>query len=240
VCGFRVGATAVILDGRGRFDLFSVAAADATLHAVASAAPLTAAYPAGAVLVEVEANRFELMAQADGSRSLVRRTVDGATQPLVDGVVGMGVEPWGEASAPRISWDGVSGWASYGPAPPPPSSVDPQHVLADGETCVSVYVADTPRSRLRDRGEAGALVRIEPADLTDGPWCPGGTSGVGYDADLFRLRRVDLWLHVEALSASLRGPAGRLFSRGGSAAHAPLRWVPDRRVTVSATLRNAP
>ena len=60
-----------------------------------------------------------------------------------------------------------------------------------------------------------------------------------YDADVLRIRGLDIVMAVEVLSASLRGPAGRWFGRSGTAGHTPLRWVPDRRVRASVALRNA-
>jgi hypothetical protein len=232
--------TAAILDGRGRFELMTLASVDLARQQVTPAAPLSAAYAAGAVLVAVDVNRFELRAQPDGSQSLVRITDGGATQPIIDGVASLEIEAWGEAAAPSLRWDGVESWASYGPKPLPPSSRDPYGGFAAGETCVSIYDEGEPRTRLLSLGETGALVPLAPEDLDDGPWCPGNMDGLRYDADLFRLRRVDLRMRVEVLSATLRGPAGVLFRRGGSAAHAPIRWVPDRLVTMSVALRNAP
>ena len=228
VCGFTRGATAAIADGSGRFDLFEVASADASSRQVVPEARLTAAFPAGAVVVEVQTSRIELRSQADGSRSLSRMTAGGAVEPIIDGVLHAGIEPWGDASAPRLEWDGHTGWSSYGPRPRIP----------DLETCVVTYQAGEPVSRLATFGEAATLVALRRADLEDGPWCPGGVDGDGYDADLFRLRRIDIWLRVEVLSAMFRGPAGRLFSRGGAGAQTPARWVPDRLVRATVALRN--
>jgi Tfp pilus assembly protein PilW len=90
----------------------------------------------------------------------------------------------------------------------------------------------------RSTGDPLALEPLTAAGLEDGPWQAGGPDG-RYDTDLRGLRRVDVMLRFQVRSAVLRGPAGQLFDRGGGAGHAPLRWVPDRTVQTSITLRNA-
>jgi len=238
VCGFRPGVVAAIVDGRGRFDVFVVTATNAATRQLTPAAPLTMAYPEGSLVVEVNANRFALATQPDGSRSLVRELGTGVAQPIVDGVSRLGFVPWGEAGAPEVRWDGLSGWASYGPPPLSPVLLDPQNELPPGETCATSYVDFEPQTRLATIGERDAIVTLAPADFQDGPWCTGDTEDGRYDADLYRLRRLDVWLRAEVLSAAFRGPAGLLFGRAGSARD-PIRWVPDMTVKISIALRNA-
>ncbi|MEZ5283344.1 MAG: hypothetical protein R2712_00775 [Vicinamibacterales bacterium] len=84
--------------------------------------------------------------------------------------------------------------------------------------------------------DTDGLSRLRPVDLDDGPWCPDAWSSGRFDADLLRVRRIDIHLRVEARSARFRGPAGILFSRGGTAARNTPSWVADRRVTASVTL----
>lgn len=84
VCGFTRGATAAIADGSGRFDLFIVMATDQGLNSVSSSDVFAEPYPAGSVVIEVDAHTFRLDAQPDGSKTLVRETVAGAIQPIVD------------------------------------------------------------------------------------------------------------------------------------------------------------
>ena len=84
VCGFTPGTTAVIADGAGRHDVFSIAATNAGARRVTPSAALSRSYPAGAVVVEVDQFTFGLTRQPDGSYSLIRRTAAGATQPIVD------------------------------------------------------------------------------------------------------------------------------------------------------------
>ena len=94
VCGFTPGAVAAIADGSGRFDVFTVASTDASRREITPLLPFPSAYPAGSLVVEVDAHHFRLDDQADGSRSLVRETPGGATQPIVDNVAAMGIELW--------------------------------------------------------------------------------------------------------------------------------------------------
>jgi hypothetical protein len=42
---------------------------------------------------------------------------------------------------------------------------------------------------------------------------------------------------VEGLAAEFRGPAGALFSRGGTGAHDAPRWIRDRGLSVSVAVR---
>jgi Tfp pilus assembly protein PilW len=55
--------------------------------------------------------------------------------------------------------------------------------------------------------------------------------------DARRVERVDIALRVQSPSASLRGPAGRLFRRAGNAAR-PSQWVPDVETRISIAPRN--
>lgn len=84
VCGFTPGAAAVVVDASGRFDVFVVSATSPGLRRLTPDRALSRAYPAGSVVVEIEANSFRLDQQADGSFSLIRETAAGAVQPIVD------------------------------------------------------------------------------------------------------------------------------------------------------------
>ncbi len=89
VCGFRPGASVVIADGLGRFDLFTVIATNQGLNSISSSVAFAQPYPAGSFLIEVDAYTFRLDAAPDGSTTLVRETVAGAIQPIVDHVTGL-------------------------------------------------------------------------------------------------------------------------------------------------------
>jgi hypothetical protein len=55
--------------------------------------------------------------------------------------------------------------------------------------------------------------------------------------DQFHPREVELTLRVEAASASMRGPAGALFRRAGTAVRSA-SWVPDIELRTTVGVRN--
>jgi hypothetical protein len=96
-----------------------------------------------------------------------------------------------------------------------------------GENCTFLVVDGDHVPRLGTLGGSGLThVELTQAVLTDGPWCPDGLAPNRFDADLFRIRKVRVTLRVQAALASLRGPAGALFLKGGTA-RIGLRYVPD-------------
>ena len=80
------------------------------------------------------------------------------------------------------------------------------------------------------------LVKLPRAQLTDGPWCPDAGSPGRYDADLRRVRKISVTLRVQAATA-FRGPAGPLFTRGGTSRGSE-RYLPDHEITFDVTPRN--
>jgi len=92
LCGFSAGATAVVVDAAGRFDLFSVTATDALMHMLSPSSGFTAPYPAGSAVFEVASDTYRLESGADGTRTLVRETAAGAVQPMVDNVSELSLE----------------------------------------------------------------------------------------------------------------------------------------------------
>jgi hypothetical protein len=115
--------------------------------------------------------------------------------------------------------------------PPAPAEPDPLGVFADGEHCVAARGAAGPYSLLPALGP-DPLHEVTAAVLDDGPWCPHAWSADAYDADLFRIRRVDIHLRVAVLADEFRGAAGVRFSRGGTATD-PSAWVADRTLVTS-------
>jgi hypothetical protein len=184
------------------------------------------------------ANRVGLRTEPDGARTLVRTTWAGAVEPVIDSVVSIDFRILAAAAPPRIdeaTADGAEGLASYGPPPPRADDVDPDGLWPDGEHCAVTRDASGAFSRLTPWGGEGDAVQMPIADLLDGPWCPHPSAADAYDADLFRVRAVQLVLRLEATPARLRGAAGALFTRGGHAD--ALRWLPDRDLVLTIARR---
>ena len=111
-----------------------------------------------------------------------------------------------------------------------------------GENCT--FLVDplsehqVPRLPVLDAGGGvTALVKLTSAQLTDGPWCPDPTNANRWDADLLRIRRIGVTLRVQSANAALRGPAGVLFTHGGTSRNGN-RWLPDQQITFQVTPRN--
>ncbi len=83
-CGFRPGQAAVLYSSVGAETVSIDRAAEG---AVLLAAPLRVAFPASAVLCEINTVSYGTRHVADGSRRLVRLTTGGAEQPVLDNVV---------------------------------------------------------------------------------------------------------------------------------------------------------
>jgi type II secretory pathway pseudopilin PulG len=182
---------------------------------------------------------YSLKTDAAGTHQLAM--YDGTTNPdvpVVDNVVGLSFAYYGDPQPPIMRkpvTDPVGPWTTYG-APPYAAAVAP---FAAGENCTFVNDGSpTPRPRLATfAAPSDALVKLTPAQLTDGPWCPDDAAAGRFDADLLRVRRVAVTLRVQAGVAALRGPAGLLFTYGGTARSA-VAWVPDQEIHFDVTPRN--
>jgi hypothetical protein len=107
-----------------------------------------------------------------------------------------------------------------------------------GDNCVFLGNGTAmPAATLAVLGAGDALVSLNAAMLTDGPWCPDGVNPNRFDADLLRVRRVRVTLRVESAAASLRGPAGPLFAHAGSSS-AGHSFLPDHEIRFDVTPRN--
>ncbi len=241
VCGFTQGMRVLIFDRAGRHDLVTVDdVVGSELH-VSHSGLWAGAYDRGdAAAVEVDARTYYLRAAPGAPGQLVQYDGFATDRPVVDHVVSLGFEYYGAPEPPALreyadpSVD--PSHTTYGPPPPPASDDDPGDTWVAGENCVFARTAGVAVPRLAPLGGSTALVRLAPADLQDGPWCPDATRA-RYDADLLRVRRVHVRLRVQAAAAMVRGPAGSLFARGGTATVAA-RLVPDLQVDFDVSPRN--
>jgi len=241
VCGFTAGMRVILFDPRGRFDLATVIDVVGARVRVQHGG-LSSSYDGGAVMAEVMAPTYLVRSDvATGALQLVRYDGFRTERPVVDNVVDFRVEYFGEPAPPRplppvVADDPVRPATTYGPAPPDVGVNDARDAWGPGENCVFLDAAG-PVPRLAPLAPTPSPVPIDPARFRDGPWCPDGAQAARFDADLLRIRRVRVRVRVQVAVAAMRGPAGRLFAKGGSSATAEL-FAPDQQVIVDVTPRN--
>jgi prepilin-type N-terminal cleavage/methylation domain-containing protein len=208
-CGFAAGDLVMLRDASAAYDIFAVTGAAGP---VLSVRPLGAGtgstYAAGTAAVRVTLSTFW---HDRGTRALREYDGDTSDLPLLDDVVGMEVEYFGDTRPPVGSRPGGVANCLY---------------EADG-----TYRA----AWLPALGPVPALVALDAGLLTDGPWCGGGANA--FDADLLRIRRVRVVLRLQAADPAVRGADPRHFALAGTARQSAV-VVPDRHVTLDVALRN--
>jgi prepilin-type N-terminal cleavage/methylation domain-containing protein len=241
-CGFQPGTTAVIYDESGAWDFFAVDEVRATsLVRRAGSRALSRAYAPGAHVARAVVAVFSVKNERGTDVPQLRRyDGDQTDMPLVDDVVGLTLEYFGDPAPPMLDTAAAAErpWTTYGPAPPPIGVADVASGYPPGENCVFTMQAGVQVPRLPSlSATAGALVPLPGSMLTDGPWCPGATFSNRFDADLLRVRQVHVTVRLQAGAASLRGRNPKLFLRPGTATEGG-RLVPDQTVQFDVTPRN--
>lgn len=235
-CGLTPGMSIVVFDAARAAMLTVGAIGPGGFVQVTSSLPI--GFGAGAVVAETTSTVYGLRANVDGSRRLVRANVGGAEQPLLQNVVDFQVIFHGQAEAPQPA-GGRDPWATYGPAPPRADEDDPRDTWGAGENCTITRDANGGAiPRLSNLTPVLDSVLLTTGILTDGPWCADALDLWRFDADLLRVRSIEIRLRVESASANMRGPVGRLFRRPGTATD-PARWVPDVELRLRVGVRNA-
>lgn len=245
-CGFQDGMTVMIYDASGNYDTFTITnVQNSALHIQHNQSSLTYTnYQPSTTKIVQFVNSVYYLKSDNTTQTYQLMHYDGGTAadvPMVDNVVGLTFEYYGDPTPPRLikQLTDTPPVTTYGPAPPAlgvQSSAYPA-----GENCV--FVVDpgsgqqVPRLADLSGGNPAGLVPLTAAQLTDGPWCPDATNPNRWDADLLRIRKVAVTLRVQAAVASLRGPAGVLFSHGGTSKGGNT-WVPDQQVRFEVTPRN--
>ena len=233
VCGFASGMDVMVYDDTGSYDTFRIIAAGGGVLQLQHTMPdSTQIYQPGATIVQVTTDTYYLQTDAaTDTYQLMHYDGVASDAAIADHVVGLGFDYVGEPNPPALIkpvTDPVGPWTTYGPKPPPPGTRTTAY--AAGENCAFLLDANEQQMpRLAAFGAGTTLVRMDASQLTDGPWCPDEANPHRYDADLLRIRRIGVTVRVEAASAALRGPAGVLFSRGGSS-RTPSRWLPDQEL----------
>lgn len=244
LCGFKEGQRVLIYDPSGSWDRVTLTSIqDHALH-FQYRGGLSSAYDSGdAVITEVAAHTFYLKTNpATNTYQLMH--YDGASTdlPVVDNVVKLQFAYYGDPQPPTVipgksMLDTTGPWTTYGPKPPAPGVNHAGDTWGAGENCTVRIDNGLQVARLPVLANNEGQVPLTQAVLTDGPWCPDDAHANRYDADLLRIRRVRVTLRVQAAVASLRGPAGILFTHGGTSSSAE-RYVPDQEVRFDVTPRN--
>jgi hypothetical protein len=243
VCGFEPGMRALVADGSGNWDPFTVSGlqlASGQLEHASDAFSTT--YAAGSSVAALQIHAYSLRDDpSTGTPQLMRSDGAQSDLPMCDHVVGLEFEYFGSAAPPELVWpstEPIGPWTSYGPRPPPIGVIDGQSTWPAGENCIFRVEDGRQLSRLETlAGGVDAVVRLDPSMLTDGPWCPHPTAPNRFDGDLLRVRKVRVSIRVQAGSPAVRGGAGAWFVRPGSAIGAG-RLVPDQVVTFDVAPRN--
>ena len=234
LCGFARNQTVLVYDGSGRYSLYTItsvvdAAATLTVNRPADADSTT--FAAGSKIVEASSRTYFLKS---ATSQLMLSDGAGNDVPVVDNLVGLQFDYYGEALPPMVrqSLSDVPA-TTYGPAPRT-VAVAPWDAF---ENCIFAPGAvPSPKLPVLGGGTSG-LVPLTAAELTDGPFCPNATTANRWDADLLRIRKIGVTLRVQTAVAALRGPAGILFRRGGTSAGG-FRWVPDQELRFDVSPRN--
>jgi hypothetical protein len=243
VCGFAAGMDVMVYDETASYDMFRITSAEGgMLQLQHTMVDTPQSYAAGTKIIAAASHTYYPKADAvTGTYQLMHYDGVGSDAAVVDHVVGLTFEYLGEPRPPVLVkpvTDPSGPWTTYGPRPPP---TDVQSTAyPPGENCA--FQLDATRTRHVPRlmvlgGGSTTLVRLTASQLTDGPWCPDDTNPHRYDADLLRIRTIVVTLRVEAALAALRGPAGILFSRGGTSVAAD-RWLPDSEFRLDIAPRN--
>lgn len=238
LCGFTAGMNVLMYDDTGSYDTMTIAQVqDQAAHLQHNQqGDLSKAYGIGTKVVQFQDHVYYLDA---AKRQLMHYDGYLTSTPVLDEVVGLNFEYYGEPSAPAMRKPGVDATVTYGPMPPLLGVVKGNWPA--GENCTIQVVGGQQTSRLATLGGIGSgLVKLTAAQLTDGPWCPDAANTNRFDADLFRIRKVRVTLRLQtgnaALRGSLQGGQDALFTQAGTGSGA--RLVGDQQIRFDVTPRN--
>jgi hypothetical protein len=244
LCGFEEGMRVIIFDPSGAFDWMTITEVqDAALHMQHNRDKLTNSYTANAAITQVATHTYYLKSDASTNTYQLRHyDGDQVDLPVLDDVVKLEFQYFGEPQPPRLLPNAVLSsnygpWTTYGPKPPVLSENRASDTWGSGENCVFQVVDGTHAPRLPALSAGQNQVELTEAMLTDGPWCPDETKTEKWDADLLRIRRIRVNIRVQVGKATLRGPAGMLFAKGGTSSGG-YNLVPDQEIRFDVAPRN--
>jgi hypothetical protein len=239
LCGFKDGMTVMIMDPSGAFDTFTITNVQSSaLHLQHRGEDLNQQYNTGSYISQIANYTYWLKTDTvAGNYQLMRYDGNLTDVPIIDNVVGLSFEYYGEPSPPQLR-PGLTPPTTYGPNPPLLGANNAADNWGAGENCSFTLSngLQVPRLSWLGSGNSG-LVKLTEAQLKDGPWCPDSAASGRYDADLLRIRKVRVVLRVQVASERFRGPTGPLFVRGGTSAGGE-RYLPDQEIRFDVAARN--
>jgi hypothetical protein len=212
LCGFKEGMSVLIFDPlTGAFDTFEITRVQTSaLHLQHKGQNLSEAYPSGANIAQAQYHTY----WHDTTQNQLRH-YDGLDTdiPIVDNVVDLKFEYWGDPEPPRV--------------PKPPTGVTNCVLDGSGNPRLATLTAQT-----------GSLVQLPSGILTDGlpAWCGAGINN-RFDPDLLRIRKITVLVRVQASDPSMRGTDPRFFRKPGLGS-GPGGWIPDYEMRFEVTPRN--
>jgi type II secretory pathway pseudopilin PulG len=240
-CGFKSKATkAAMFDRTGAFDLLGVTSVDEAVGAVdfQPQGALSKAYMGSSTkhltkIVEISSHVYYLNTL---TRQLMHHDGFSTATPVLDNIVGLDFEYYGDPSPPAFVRLGKDQTVTYGPAPPAPGVT--QAPFASGENCTWEMSGGVQVTRLALLSASGGLVRLTASQLTDGPWCPDDVNANRYDADLLRIRKVRVTLRVQSGNDAVRGSLSDAMFVNRGTALSRAQTVPDRSARFDVSPRN--
>ena len=204
LCGFETSMLVIIFDETGVHDTFRVDAVQNDPPAlIRNAGTLSKSFAAGATVAPFVAATYWLRADpATGTSELMKYDGRQTDLPIADDVTALQFEYYCDPVPPTLlaSLDDAAGpWTSYGPKPPNIAIDDgATPTYGAGENCTFAVVdgSTVRRPEMVFMSASPALVRLDEANLTDGPWCPDPSAANRFDADLLRIRTIRVKLRV--------------------------------------------
>lgn len=222
LCGFEEGMDVIIFDANGNFDLFTITEVqDAAAHLQHRGQDFAVPYDVGASVTQIVSNTYYWCSPVnarpcpDDPTAWQLRLYDGFTRdvPLVDNVVGLRFEYFGDPTPP------------INPKPPLGAS----NCLYDATGTYNAAMTVLPTTD-------GSLAALPLGMFQDGPWCGSLAGSNAFDADLLRVRKIRVTLRVQVGNPSLRGTGPRFVNPG--TATGGIREVADYEVAFDVTPRN--
>jgi hypothetical protein len=242
LCGFTAGMRVLIIDPSGAWDPLTINNVQSPALHFQHNGDLSTAYAAGSVITQVATHTYYLQTDA-ATKTYQLRHYDGVATdlPLVDNVVKLEFEFYGDVRPPTLLpnkslADPAGPYTTYGPKPPVLGVNNANDSWPAGENCIFTVQGGQQVPRLPTLASGYGQAQLTQAMLTDGPFCPDAQHTNRFDADLLRVRRVRIKIRTQA-PAGFRGPAGALFTYGGSSG-AGQHFVPDQQLSFDVTPRN--